>query len=195
MLDHTHEPRETQRHMQLDTLIDVDQFIGEIDAEITDLTDAMRTQTARGAYYGIQHAAAKKQLARVKLTIESVDATLMTKYRKQLEDAAAAEVEGTNKAPTRITVDMVRAAVSTDPNHLKYAQVLIDAEEIETVCKVAYNAFKTREEMLKSLGHIQNAQLKSELRVSANGAKESIGGYAARRAAREQQPQDSQPAG
>jgi hypothetical protein len=111
---------------------------------------------------------------------------LTKKYRQELEAAALEEVEGTNKSPMRVTADMVKAMVHVDANHLKYAQLLIEAEEIEHICKVAYNAFKTREEMLKSMGMRENAFIKGDLRQIAMQSKEEMkGGYRERRAERE----------
>jgi hypothetical protein len=179
--------------MQLDQFIDVEQFILEVEGELNDIDEAMRTQTARTAYYGIQYGRAQKQAATVKLTLNSVEATLVKKYRTQLEQAARDEVEGSNKQPTRVTVEMVKAAAHVDPAYLQYAKLLIEADEIEMVCRVAYDAFKTRRDMLVSLGHLKSAQLKSN--VTIQGAKDSVGGYHARRAAREAQPPVSQPAG
>jgi hypothetical protein len=174
--------------MQLENFIDVDLFITEVEGELNDLDEAMRTQTARTAYYGIQYGRAQKQASTVKLTLNSVEATLIKKYRTQLEDAAREEVDGTNKQPTRVTAEMVKAAAHVDPNYLQYAKLLIDADEIEMVCRVAYDAFKTRRDMLVSLGHLKSAQLKSN--VTIQGARSAAGGYAARRAAREAE-QDS----
>jgi hypothetical protein len=152
--------------MQLQHFIDVEAFSTEVQGELTDLTAAMQTQTARTAYYGMQHAAAKKQSAKVDLISKSVEAQLSKKYRTEFEQVARDEVAGTNKAPTRVTAEMVKSAVHLDPNFIKYAQLLIDAEEIETVCRVAYDAFKTRRDMLISLGQLSRAQLAGNATVA-----------------------------
>jgi hypothetical protein len=152
--------------MELQTFIDVAAFSEEVQGELTDLTAAMQTQTARTAYYGMQHAGAKKQANKVELIAKSVEAQLTKKYRKQLEDGAREEVEGTNKAPVRVTAEMVKSAVHLDPNFIKYAQLQIDADEIEQVCRVAYDAFKTRRDMLISLGQLSRAQLAGNATVA-----------------------------
>lgn len=157
--------------MELQQFIDVDTFTKEVSEELTDLTAAMQTQTARTAYYGIQHGRAKKQKAHVELILDSVEAQLTKKYREQLEDAARDEVAGTNKAPARITAEMVKSAVHLDQNFLKYAKLKIDSEEIEMVCRVAYDAFKTRREMLSSLGRLHTAELRGNATVA--GAMEA----------------------
>src|SRR5437868_8555122 len=108
-IPHKHSQRDRDT-MQLEQFIDVDVFITEVEGELNDLDEAMRTQTARTAYYGIQYGRAQKQAATVKLTLASVEATLIKKYRTELENAARDEVEGTNKQPTRVTVEMVKAA-------------------------------------------------------------------------------------
>jgi hypothetical protein len=155
--------------MELQQFIDVEAFSTEVTEELTDLTAAMSSQTARTAYYGIQHGQAKKQKAHIELIFSSVEAQLTKKYREQLEAAAADEVAGTNKAPARITAEMVKSAVHLDPNFLKYAKLKIDADEIESVCRVAYDAFKTRREMLSSIGRLHTADL--ELKRERDGRR------------------------
>lgn len=152
--------------MELKTFIDVDVFTTEVQDELSDLTAAMQTQTARTAYYGMQYAGAQKQAKKVKLIASSVEAQLTSTYRKKLEAAARDEVEESNKPPVRITAEMVKSAVHLDANFIKYAQLQIDADEIEQVCRVAYDAFKTRRDMLISLGQLSRAQLSGNATVA-----------------------------
>jgi hypothetical protein len=152
--------------MELKQFIDVEAFALEVQGELTDLTAAMQTQTARTAHYGMQYASAKKQAKSVELIAASVEAKLTKSYREQLEAAAREEVDGTNRQPTRVTAEMVKSAVHLDANFLKYAKLQIDADEIEQVCRVAYDAFKTRRDMLISLGQLSRAQLAGNATVA-----------------------------
>ncbi len=168
---------------QIDPVIDIDEFTKEITADITDLTEAMRTQTARTAYYGMLYAKAQKQANHVKLNLRAIEATLTTKVRKELVDAAndIAEAEGTK--PERITADMVKAAVVLKPTMLNWLKVQLETDEIEQVCRIAYDAFKTRRDMIQSLGHMSRAEMNALGRQSMTAA-DNIRDYRDRRAAR-----------
>lgn len=168
--------------MKLEPFIDVDEFVVEITADITDVTEAMRTHTARAAHYSMQATKAKRQKDRVALTVKSVEAALKKSYRKKLIEAANELAEETQSKPERITADMVETEVALDPNMRKWLEMQIDADEIYAVCKAAYDAFYTRREMLTSVGHMTRAQLQTGLIIE--DAKKSAESYKARRAAR-----------
>lgn len=175
----------SQTPFALDEIIDVELFTSEIEAEISDLTEAMRTQTARAAYYGVLFAKAKKQADSVDLRIKALTAALTTKHRKALNDAAKdlADAEGTK--PEKITVDMVQAAVALDPIMRKWDAIKLDADEIKTVCQVARDAFRTRQDMIVSLGHMTREQMRTNIQIQS--AKEAATGYRERRARRQQE--------
>lgn len=176
--------------MNLDPCIDVDQFSAEINESLDDLTEAMRTQTARAAFYGIGHSKAKRQQQKVALIIKTVEAQLTKKHRKALNDAAIAEADATGTKPEKITVDMVKSEVALDNDMRKWALVQMEADEIETVCRVAYDAFKARREMLTSLGLLARDQLKTNMQITS--ARSAIDGYRARRAARREEEADQE---
>lgn len=165
--------------MHLDTFIDVDQFTSEVNENLDDITLAMKTQTARAAYYGIMHSKAKRQVNSVDLLIKAMNAKLSAKYRRQLTDAAAEDGNLNNVKPERVTAEMVTTAVMLDPAMLKYGQVYIEAQEIENVCRVAMDAFRTRSSMIVSLGNLTRDQLKTDVRIM--GAKEAVAEYDSRR--------------
>lgn len=156
--------------MQLEQFIDVDQFLKEVDGGLDDLNEAMRTQTQMCAFYSVKHAAAEKQLGRVKLLDKTIRATVAKRIRTEL--AAAGE-----KSPA----DLVKDLTDLDPDVRKYALVLIDAQEIETVCKAAMFAFRTRSDMITNMGHMSRAQMQGSMRVS--NAKEQAEDYRTRRRA------------
>lgn len=168
--------------MQLDTFIDVQKFTEEVNENLEDITEAMRTQTARAAWYGICHSKAKRQKNKVELTCKAVGAALTKKYRKELTDAANEEAEASGKKPVAVTVDTVQAHVSLDPQMLKWQQVQLEADEIESVCRVAMDAFRTRSSMIVSLGNLTRDQLKTNTVIQS--ARDSARGYETRRAAR-----------
>lgn len=169
--------------MNLDTIIDVDAFTKEITEEIADLNEAMRTQTARAAYYSIQATKARKQKDKVALIVKTVEAQLMKKLRKELLEAEQDLAESEGRKPERITVDMVKAEVALHPSMRSWLEKEIDADEIYGVCKAAYDAFYTRREMLKSMGQMNREQLRTNLVV--RNAQESVAGYRERRQQRE----------
>jgi hypothetical protein len=168
--------------MTLDEIIDIDKFTAEITEEITDLNEAMRTQTARAAYYAILAAKARKQAQQVELRVKVIEAALTKSMREKLNKEAldTAEREGTKVE--KVTVDMVKAAVMTHPTMIRELQLQIDADEIRAVCNAASDAFRTRREMLTGLGHLTREQMRSNLTVQT--ATQSVSSYKARRAAR-----------
>lgn len=156
--------------MQLDQIIDVDKFTTDIEAHQDDINEAMRTQTQMCAYYGMKHAAAQKQLQRVKLIEKTIRASVSKGIREKIVAAG-----------DKVTVDAVRDATDLDAQVKSYSLILIDAQEIETICKVAYNAFRTRTEMLTSMGHMTRAQMNNNLTVRS--AREAAQDYRQRREA------------
>lgn len=168
--------------MQLEQYIDVDIFTTEINEDINDLTEAMRTQTARAAFYGAMNARAEKQLATVKRNLKLIEAQLTKTLRAKLVKAEQELAADEGRKVEKITVDMVRAEVDLHPEARKWSMLLIDAEEIQAICKVAYDAFRTRREMLVSLGHLTREQLRTNVQIQS--AREAAQGYKARRAAR-----------
>ena len=169
--------------LQVLPIIDVEKFTSEIMEEITDLTSAMRTQTARAAYYGIKSSEAKKQAARIDLHVKAVTAALNKHHRAELQKAAADDAEQNGGKPERITADMVQSAVLTDPRMMKLLNIQLEADEVAEICKVAYFAFKTRQEMLTSMGHMTRAQMQTNLTIRS--AKDNVERYRQRRAGRE----------
>jgi hypothetical protein len=161
--------------MQLQEFIDVAKFTEEVNENLEDITEAMRTQTARAAWYGICHSKAKKQKNKVELLVKAVDAKLTTKHRKILQDEAGSK-------PERITVDMVKAAVALDPQMLNLQKIQLEADEIESICRVAMDAFRTRSSMIVSLGNLARDQLKTNVQIQS--ARQAVSGYDQRRQAR-----------
>lgn len=175
--------------MELQEFIDVDAFTKEINEDISDISEAMRTQTARAAYYSIMTTKAKKQKAKVDLFTKIIEAKLTKTMRQKLVAAAVelAEEEGTK--PEKITVDMVKAEVALHPEMREWMQRQIDADEIYSVCKAAYDAFFTRREMLKGLGQMSRTQMEQQMRLINRTVSEEVGNsrsrYIERKRARE----------
>jgi hypothetical protein len=140
--------------LQLDQFIDVDKFLQEVDGGLDDLNEAMRTQTQMCAYYSIKHAGSEKQLGKVKLLDKTMRAATAKRIRGEL--AAAGE---------KATADLVKELVDLDPQVRQVTGWLIDAQEIETVCKAAMFAFRTRSEMITNMGHMTRAQMQGSMTV------------------------------
>jgi len=171
--------------MDIETFIDVDEFVKEIEEPIEDLTEAMRTQTARAAHYSMKATKAKKQRDRVALIVKTIEAQLTKTCRQALMKAANDLAEEENTKPERITADMVKAEVALHPVMRSWLEKQIDADEVYSVCKAAYDAFYTRREMLTSMGHMTREQMRANLTI--RGAAETTKGYRERRAEREAQ--------
>lgn len=176
--------------MQLDPCIDIAQFTTEVNEELSDITEAMRTQTARAAWYGICHSKSKRQKNKIELTVKAVQAKLMTKHRRLLMDEAVKLAEEEGGKPERITVDMVQSAVALDRDMIKWQQVQLEADEIESVCRVAMDAFRTRSSMIVSLGNLTRDQLKTNIQIQS--ARDAVSGYDQRRAGRQARQRPSQ---
>jgi len=169
--------------MQLVEFIDVDIFEQEINEELVDLNDAMRRLPERAAFYALRAAKARTQASKVDNLVKAIEAKLKTIHRKKLTDAATALADEEGGKPERITADMVNSAVFSDPNMLKYLDIQLQSDEIKNVCMVASDAFRTRREMLKSLGHLSIEQMRATGRPD-QGRDEAIAKYKERRAAR-----------
>jgi len=102
--------------------------------------------------------------------------------------AANELAEEENTKPEKVTVDMVKAEVALHPKMREWLEIQIDADEIYSVCKNAYDAFYSRREMLKSRGHLTTEEMRSNLtiRKAMDGAS-GTGNAISRRAEREAQ--------
>jgi hypothetical protein len=172
--------------LSLDEFIDVEVFTQEISEDITDLNEAMRKQTSRAAYYGMRAASAKTQAARIDNIVKATEAKLKVEHRRLLTEEAVKLAEDEGGKPERITAEMVQSAVFTDPRMLKLLQIQLEADEIKTVCNVASDAFRTRRDMLKSLGHLAIEQMRGPMRMTGGTTDplKAADEYRARRAAR-----------
>lgn len=169
--------------MEIETFINIDDFVKEIEEPIEDLTEAMRTQTARAAHYSMQATKAKRQKDKVALIVKTIEAQLTKTCRAALVKAANELAEEEQTKPERITADMVKAEVALHPVMRGWLEKQIDADEVYSVCKAAYDAFYTRREMLTSMGHMTREQMRSNMVIRT--ASEETKGYRQRRAARE----------
>lgn len=169
--------------MQLKKFFELDEFLREIEASVDDISEAMRTAPGRVAFYGAQYVQAQKQAKKVALTVAQIEGRLIQEHRKLLDETAREEVEGTNKSPTRVTAEMVKAAVATDARYIAAQNIKIDADEIEGICRVANDAFKARRDLLSSGAYLKGAELKSNTIIQ--GAREATAGYHGRRQARD----------
>lgn len=177
--------------LSIEEFIDVDQFAAEITADISDLNEEFRTITARTAYYAIQAAKAKTQANRIENIVKATEAKLKVEHRKSLTKAAQDVAEEDGGKPEKITADMVNSAVYTDPRMLRLLDIQLKADEVRTVCNAAVDAFRTRREAAKSLGHLTTEQMRSQMRITGQQTAQSVSNsreeYRKRRASREAQ--------
>ena len=158
---HTNKRDNMASTLTVEDILDVDKFTAEIEEDIEDLNEAMRKQTSRAAYYGMLHAKSKTQSARIDRAVRAVEASLKVNHRALLRKAAEDLAEEEGGKPERITADMVESAVYTDARMLNLTSIQAAAQEVEMVCRVAYDAFRTRRDMLVSLGHLTREQMRS----------------------------------
>lgn len=170
--------------LSIEEFIDVETFVTEIDEKLEDLNEAMRTLPARTAFYGMKYAQAKTQAARIDNIIKATAAMLKKEHREALTKAALEIAEADGTKPERVTAEMVEAAVYTDPRMVKLMAIQLHAEEVKSICQVAQDAFRTRRDMVKSLGHLATEQMRQNLRFTAPEAN-AVQGYQARRRQRE----------
>lgn len=158
--------------MEIKTFIDVDKFTQDIDVGQNNLDEAIRQQTSLTAHYGIQHAAAEKQLNRIKL----IEKTTRASMGKQTRADMVARGEKPSAASIEEEVNLL------DPVK-KLSLAVIDATEVERICKVAYDAFRTRRDMLVTSGNLRRAEMQTSLQIRS--AQQEVEGYADRRAGRD----------
>jgi hypothetical protein len=169
--------------MQLERYIELDSFLKELEQDTDDINEAMRKAPGRVAYYGAQYMLAQKQAKKVALKVAEIEGRITQEIRKKLEETAREEVAGTNKTPTRVTAEMVKAAVATDPRWIASQHIKIDADEIEGICRIANDAFKARRDLLSSGAYLKGAELKSNTIIRS--AQENAASYHARRQERD----------
>lgn len=151
---------EKKSPLSLQEFIDVDEFTAEINADIGDLHEALRTQPARASYYAFRKASASTQRKRIERIVKATEAKLKKEYRKSLVEEAQELAEEEGGKPQRISNDMVESAVYTDSRMLKLTDVELQAIEIESVCRVAHEAFRTRCDMIKSLSILTGQEMR-----------------------------------
>lgn len=169
--------------LHIEEFIDVEAFTAEIGADLNDLNEAMRTLPARAAYYSMRAASARTQAARIENLVKATEAMLKKEHRKKLTEAALEIAEAEGGKPERVTAEMVEAAVFTDLRMTRLLAIQLHADEVKTVCQVAADAFRTRRDMLKSLGHLATEQMRSAMRINSSDA-DAINNYRQRRAQR-----------
>lgn len=169
--------------LDIQDFIDIDAFTVEIGERLDDLNEAMRTLPARTAFYGMRAAQAKTQAARIDTIAKATEAMLKKEHRRKLTEAALELAEEEKTKPERVTAEMVEAAVFTDPRMTRLLQIQLHADEVKTVCQVAADAFRTRRDMLKSLGHLSTEQMRTNMRITAPDA-DAINNYRSRRTER-----------
>lgn len=177
----------------IDQIINVDQLLLDVNGSMDDLNEAMRTQTALALHYGLQHAKSRTQRNKFDNLLKTVEAGLQKQHRKLLQEAAVADAEANGGKPERITADMVAAAVGTDSRMLKLMNKQLEAAEIEHVCRIAYEAFRTRSDMIKGMGMLTREEMRTTSATVSKSASALREDYHNRRAGRQGSGQEVQP--
>lgn len=165
---------------QLETFIDADEFIRELNADATDINKSMAQVTSKLAWYGIQASKARRQRDDLKQLVEIKTVALNKTFRERLEAKARENADG--KKPDRVTKDMVDSETMLNRELIHMQRSLHEAEEIYQICIVARDAMRQRGDMLRSIGALTRDQLKTDTQIQT--AENAAEGYKRRRANR-----------
>lgn len=168
--------------MALETFVDLKQFLEDVEKPIDDIMEAMRSQTAKMAQAGIHKAGARRQKARYDAAVKALEAQLTSEYRGSMNAEAVKEAQKTGSKPERITQNMIEVEVMLDPRMKKLVDKQIEADEIYQVCVAVHDTYRTRSDMIQSLGHMTRAQMQTGIVIE--DAKKSVKDFRARHAAR-----------
>lgn len=162
----------------LDTFIDADEFISELNADASDINKSMAQVTSKLAWYGIQMAKARKQRDDTKQLVEIKTVALNKTFRERLEAVALKEADGGK--PARVTEAMVACETMLNRDLIHMTRQLHEAEEIYQICMVARDAMKQRGDMLRSIGALTRDQLQTDVQIRS--AEDSADRFKNRRA-------------
>ena len=136
------------------------------DMTVTELNldEVMMTQASLRTFYGVMHANAEAQAARVKRRVEVQEAQLYDKHRKlALADTSV-----------KVTEKAVENAVRLDPDYLRIHNILIEAESIVAINRATVEGIKDRRDMAIQLGADRRDENKGALRTMARTEEENL---------------------
>lgn len=121
-----------------------------VDRNFDSIGQELSRQSSLVYFYASLVAKAEKQLSSLKLTLEAVEAQVATNVRK--EAATAGE---------KLTADMVKERVRLHPRTIAFEQAIIDAKEVETVLKGAFQAIRDKKDNLIALSHMSREEMRA----------------------------------
>jgi len=141
--------------------IDPVQLKKDLSYSNADLSSAMMEQAATFANYGVLAAQAGMQVDKMKMLLENTEAEVA---RRERDKKALAGQKSTESQISEI--------VTRHPRVIEARKALNEAKQIESVAKIAVEAFRHRRDMLVQQGLINREELKGELSVALKNAKE-----------------------
>ena len=155
------EPKERKRY-EVRQFVDKEQMAADLAFSPIDLTSAMTQQASMFAHYGILLSQASRQVDNMKMLLETTESKV---YRK-LRDAAAEE-------GTKITEAQLDKSVQVEAHVIAFKRALNEAKQIESVAKIAVEAFRHRRDMLVQQGFLHAQEMKGEVSIARRNNVES----------------------
>lgn len=146
----------TPKGFNVQIFVDAAQAKKDLAFSENDLTSAMMQQASMFAHYGVLFASASKQADTVKMLLESTEAAI---YNQLRHDAL---VSG-----DKMTENQLDKAVARHPRVSAMKQSLNEARRVESVAKMAVEAFRHRRDMLVQMGLLSRDERKGELYLKA----------------------------
>lgn len=137
--------------------IDADQLKRDMDYNLADISEAMRTHPGIFFHYASQAVKARAQSDRAKSLFEVTESLLDRRYRTLLKEENP-----------KTTEPMIRSAVVTDPEWKAVHNRMSLAATIYRLCETAERSFEHRKDMMLQIARNMAKEQEGSLRVMSN---------------------------
>lgn len=141
--------------------IDSVQLRKDLAYSTADISSSMMEQATMFAHYGLLASQASLQTDKFKMLLENTEAAVSRIIRDEK-----------NLAGEKITEAALSALVTRHPRVISARQAVNAAKQIESVGKIAVEAFRHRRDMLVQQGLISREEMKGELSIAMKSVKE-----------------------
>ncbi len=149
-------PRSTPSPLALNEFVDPDQLKRDVEFDLNDLDNAIRSHAALFVHYANLSRLARRQFERMKATAEILESKLYAVHREALLAAGGKATEAT-----------IDAAVKCDPRWFATQQKVIDSRAIYDLAGDAREAFAQRKDMLIQISVDRRVERQGEIRIGA----------------------------
>ncbi|OAD82961.1 hypothetical protein ATN89_17230 [Comamonas thiooxydans] len=146
--------------------IDANKLRNDLHITKSSLSEALMTQPGLYFHYAEQNVRARQQVEKYKARLELVSSSLNKQYRKILSD----DLQAKGDTKTKVTVDMIEAAVKSDAGYVNLQAALIQAESVFRLSEAAVFSFVQRKDMLVALARNDGSSAGTSARISDAGA-------------------------